>query len=1056
MIPVRDPISRGAHAPSRPGPTRAPVNEGVHRRTRGACAPPDVALRCVAVSLALLALVICFCPLHLRAEFTVNTPVHSSDFDDEIAPSDDNLVRAMSGGRVGYIKNGSWVRYSGFDCGAGATNFAIEASAPGAGRIIEIRLGATNGTLIGSVALPNTGSFTNFQWSAGGLAPTPAGTNDLFLTFLGSGTGFLFDTRSILLSGPASVVPKTVGVSFRSVAFDLESAPGGVPIQVGGEVLESIADQSWVAYTNFDFGEDANRFSIEAATPGAGGRIELRLGSPSGPLVSTVNIRHTGSYGHYKDYDGVLSPSVSGTQDLYLKFLGSAGGDLFRTKRFLVWREIPGLGTSLSSDDDADGVPALLEYASGMHPQSRDALPLDLKRRTNAPAVDFQIRVRAESGLATQLLVSASLTGSAWQPITLLYTNGSWQTDNAEIVVGAAIPKGDGLFSVRLQNGRTAQSLFARLAASKAEGRLHVYPPVSGFGMTNNWAQLTMDQWTESPYYAYGIQKISLLNHTNFALATNWETPFAFFTRCKDYDPTNDTAYFDTYIGGWSHTYCNFELDPHTPVVIKIHRRTQAEMNSLGIVSAAPNGPITNAVAYPTRKVNSCQLIAGDVYVTMSNPALIAVDIDRQMDGRDAPRNLPTGWGSSTFPFRYESNATHAVTIFANPFIEDKPDTNDTTNVLAVQPGQKPPTNFTQSVLYFAPGVHKLTVDTNGHEREWIDADRITPVSGKSYYIPGDAIVFGNFCDGVDAVLSQNIRIYGHGTISGAKIPHYNDFAVTNSVDGKFLRLLSCDKSENVVFEGLTLANPPAHTVAIIADNDRAYPPNYIKWCKSISWRVNNDGMTAQGNSYIEDCFLRHQDDGSYLRGMAIRRTTYWTDVNGHPFRCSFINSDRDAGSPASLPKHLIVEDCDVLYARAVFTTTGTAGSDRNGIIAQWQGENATYADGTENTAQHIIFRNFTVSDPRPQKMLLSFLGALPSEGENKIGDWRGLRFEHVEYMHANTWGWPNKLVGDADTRFQYWTFKDVRINGTLLDAALLANPSVFTTNNVSDMIFEP
>ena len=169
-------------------------------------------------------------------------------------------------------------------------------------------------------------------------------------------------------------------------------------------------------------------------------------------------------------------------------------------------------------------------------------------------------------------------------PVTLLYTNGNWQTDNAEIVVSEVIPKGDGLYAVRLENARTDQRLFARLAASKAEGRLHVYPPVPGLSMTNNWGQLTKDQWTESPYYTYGVKKLSELNHTNFAMATNWETPFASFTRCVDYSAATN-AYFDSYIGAWSHTYCNFELDPHTPIAIKIHRRTSAEMNSLGIVS---------------------------------------------------------------------------------------------------------------------------------------------------------------------------------------------------------------------------------------------------------------------------------------------------------------------------------------------------------------------------------------------------------------------------------------------------------------------------------------
>ena len=74
----------------------------------------------------------------------------------------------------------------------------------------------------------------------------------------------------------------------------------------------------------------------------------------------------------------------------------------------------------------------------------------------------------------------------------------------------------------------------------------------------------------------------------------------------------------------------------------------------------------------------------------------------------------------------------------------------------------------------------------------------------------------------------------------------------------------------------------------------------------------------------------------------------------------------------------------------------------------------------------------------------------------NKAGDWRGLRFENVNQMYPHTWGWTSKLVGDADTQLKYWTFKNVRINGQLLNAALLANPTVFTATNVSEIIFEP
>jgi hypothetical protein len=356
------------------------------------------------------------------------------------------------------------VVYTNFNFGLGATNLSIEASAPGSGRSIELRLGSLTGPLIGIVTVTNTGSFANFQWCSSVLSPQPSGTNHLFLKFLGSGTGYLFDIRSFIVNGPPTPVQKNVGVSLRSVDFDLESAAGAVPIQANGEVLEAIADQSWVAYTNFDFGEDANRFSIEATTPGAGGRIELRLGSQAGPLVGTVDVRHTGSEVHYQDFGCVLTQSVSGINDLYLKFVDApgGGGELFKARECVVWREVPALGTSLISDEDLDGLPALLEYATGMHPQSKDTLPFNLKPEANDPAVDFQLRVRAEEGLVTKLLVTTHLAGGSWQSVTLLYTNGNWQTDNAQIMVGQVVSNGAGLYTIQPSRRKKAVCMSIR------------------------------------------------------------------------------------------------------------------------------------------------------------------------------------------------------------------------------------------------------------------------------------------------------------------------------------------------------------------------------------------------------------------------------------------------------------------------------------------------------------------------------------------------------------------------------------------------------------------
>jgi hypothetical protein len=99
--------------------------------------------------------------------------------------------------------------------------------------------------------------------------------------------------------------------------------------------------------------------------------------------------------------------------------------------------------------------------------------------------------------------------------------------------------------------------------AVPTEGNVTVYPPVPGL--------------TPSPYYTYSVQKVSALNNAQKQLATNWMNPFAWFTDSPEPGSARslaNTAYFDEYTGGWSHTYCNFELDRNTPIVVKITRNT--------------------------------------------------------------------------------------------------------------------------------------------------------------------------------------------------------------------------------------------------------------------------------------------------------------------------------------------------------------------------------------------------------------------------------------------------------------------------------------------------
>ena len=563
-----------------------------------------------------------------------------------------------------------------------------------------------------------------------------------------------------------------------------------------------------------------------------------------------------------------------------------------------------------------------------------------------------------------------------------------------------------------------------------AQTGINVYPAVDGLAA--------------SEYYAFSVQEVSNLDTSESDQDSNWLQPFAWFTKCIDHVDGVDTAYYDEFMGSWSHTYCNFEMAENTPIVVKITR-----LNKLG----APAGPITSAVARPARSVESCEIINGDVYVTMNNPAMVAIDIDGQMEGRNAPLNIEQfAWGPREIhsPFTNEMDATHAVTIFANPFLQNKPDPADP-SVKVVEPGDPMPADDgSWSTLYFMPGVHKMSVDEDGNERPWHPDDVYKINSNRNYYIPGDAIVYGNFHD-KDwlGVTQENVRLFGHGTLSGEKIDHFKDWSSSlDGTDHSLLRVCQIASAKNCVVEGITVANQAEHGIYFYAANE-IYQPNYIKWVKMISWRENNDSLHVNGNSYIEDCFLRHQDDAIYVDAMAVRRVIMWSDVNGAPLRNSFLLSSRKNDYPAALPQNLIIEDIDILYSRSYF---GGAIISASGPAA-----NETYSDGTINTGQHVVYRNIRVLDPRPQRVLFDF---------NITGDqnatFSGLKFQDVHFEASNIYGHTIKFLGNETSGINFWQLDNVTIGGEEIDQDYIDDPEKTEINehatdfDFSSLFIEP
>ncbi|GGA67721.1 hypothetical protein GCM10008015_05590 [Flavobacterium palustre] len=173
---------------------------------------------------------------------------------------------ALSGGKnVGYIKNNTWISFTGHVFNQYDTSFNI-AAAGATGGTIELRLGSSTGTLIGTVTVSGSTSFSDYKMFSTTIIPT-TGTHDLFLVFKHpTNTGYLFnlDYLEKVTTIPGAIT-YTLATNVSPVASGtVSSNPGGGNF-VDGTAITVTANKNF-GY-NFVRWTDGNGNPVSTANP---------------------------------------------------------------------------------------------------------------------------------------------------------------------------------------------------------------------------------------------------------------------------------------------------------------------------------------------------------------------------------------------------------------------------------------------------------------------------------------------------------------------------------------------------------------------------------------------------------------------------------------------------------------------------------------------------------------------------------------------------------------------------------------------------------------------
>ncbi|WP_433688839.1 family 43 glycosylhydrolase [Micromonospora carbonacea] len=115
------------------------------------------------------------------------------------------------------------------------------------------------------------------------------------------------------------------------------------PASEGGMNVGFLNNGDYIKVKGVAFGSGAASLSARVASAGSGGTIEARLGSPTGTRVGVCTVPVTGGWQTWQTVSCPVT-GATGTQDLYLRFVGGSG-NLFNLN---WWQFTAGTGTGTS------------------------------------------------------------------------------------------------------------------------------------------------------------------------------------------------------------------------------------------------------------------------------------------------------------------------------------------------------------------------------------------------------------------------------------------------------------------------------------------------------------------------------------------------------------------------------------------------------------------------------------------------------------------------------------------------------------------------------------
>ena len=256
----------------------------------------------------------------------------------EAEKSDENSGNGLKNESInlGGTYDGAWIKYNNvnfnnLEADTINVHYSTRIDACALDARIEIRKDNKDGELLGTIMLPLTGGWSDYQTVSTKLDTSVTGVQDICFVLRGTNDGGRpyvanIDYMEFVNSGVNHIEAENKA-DWSGAELKVENSTDNT-----GKSLTNIGgarNNAWLRYNGVDFNgktEMTVRYSHNPGSAGTNSRIDVYLDNMDGNPIGTVNLPTTNGWANYTVSKAVFDQEITGSHDVYLKLHTDGSG----------------------------------------------------------------------------------------------------------------------------------------------------------------------------------------------------------------------------------------------------------------------------------------------------------------------------------------------------------------------------------------------------------------------------------------------------------------------------------------------------------------------------------------------------------------------------------------------------------------------------------------------------------------------------------------------------------------------------------------------------------